>query len=162
MAIGERPDSEPLAAMGLEIDRDGRLVVDPRSLAASRAGVFAGGDLVTGPNTVIEALAAGRRAARSIDRYLRGQPLLHSPEIRLPEVFVEPAASDPKQNQAQRRIEPATIPPPSRQKSFAEVELPLSAEQAVAETRRCLRCDLRFTRPPRAPSFAQSAESRTT
>jgi NADH-quinone oxidoreductase subunit F len=162
VAIGERPDSEPLAAMGLQIDRDGRLVVDPKTLAASREGVFAGGDLVTGPNTVIEALAAGRRAARSIDRYLHGQSLLQPPRIRLPQVFVEPAASDPEQDQTQHRIEPATIPPASRQKSFAEVELPLSVQQAVAETRRCLRCDLRFTRPPRETSFAQSAESRTT
>lgn len=162
VAIGERPDSEPLAAMGLELDRDGRLVVDPKTLAASRQGVFAGGDLVTGPNTVIEALAAGRRAARSIDRYLHGQSLLQPPKIRLPQVFVEPAVSDPEQDQTQHRIEPATIPPASRQKSFAEVELPLSVQQAVAETRRCLRCDLRFTRPPREPSFAPSAESRTT
>jgi NADH-quinone oxidoreductase subunit F len=162
VAIGERPDSEPLAGMGLEIDRDGRLVVDPRTLAASREGVFAGGDLVTGPNTVVDALAAGRRAARSIDRYLQGQPLLQPPEIRLPQVFVEPAASDPEQDQARPRIEPATIPAPSRQKSFAEVELPLSAEQAVAETRRCLRCDLRFTRPSREPSLGHSAESQTT
>ena len=161
VAIGERPDSQPLAEMGLEIDRSGRLVVDPRTLAASRPGVFGGGDLVTGPNTVIDALAAGRRAARSIDRYLRGLPLEQPAEIRLPRVFVEPASGETEADGEQPRIEPATIPAPSRQKNFVEVELALSAEQARAEARRCLRCDLRFTRPAQegAPCHAGKSGS---
>jgi len=158
VAIGERPDSEPLAAMGLDVDKGGRLVVDRTTLAASRAGVFAGGDLVTGPNTVVDAIAAGRRAARSIDRYLQGLPLRQAAEIRLPRVFVEPAVVEAEADESRPRVEPATIPATSRQKNFAEVELPLSAEQAAAEARRCLRCDLKFTRRPSEPSLCATAE----
>ena len=158
VAIGERPDSEPLAAMGLEVARDGRLMVDRETLAASREGVFAGGDLVTGPSTVVDAIAAGRRAAHAIDRYLQGLPLRQPPEIRLPRVYLEPAASGSEEDEAPPRVEPATLPASARQKSFAEIELPLSAEQAAAEARRCLRCDLRFTRSPNEPALCSTAE----
>ena len=160
VAIGERPDSDPLAAMGLEVDKGGRLVVERSTLAASRPGVFAGGDLVTGPNTVIDAIAAGRRAARSIDRYLQGLPLHQPAEIHLPRVFIEPAAVEAEEDEVRPRVEPTTIPAAARQKSFREVELPLSAEQAIAEARRCLRCDLKFTRRPSEPqSLCATTES---
>ena len=53
----------------------GTLAVDPRTLATSRPGVFAGGDVVEGPDILVKAIAAGRRAAMSIDCYLRGEPL---------------------------------------------------------------------------------------
>jgi len=145
VAIGERPDSDCLAPMGLELDRDGRLRVDPRTLATSRKGVFAGGDVVTGPNTVAVAIAAGKRAAVVIDRYLRGQELAEMPQVHLPDAYVEPAAGGEDREEA-ARAEPATIPPDERRKNFAEVELGLSAQEAAAEARRCLRCDLRFTR----------------
>ena len=48
------------------------IVADPRTLATGRAGVFAGGDVVSGPKTIIDAVAAGRRAAASIHEYLAG------------------------------------------------------------------------------------------
>jgi NADH-quinone oxidoreductase subunit F len=159
VAIGERPDSEPLKTMGLEIDKAGSVVVDPDTLATGREGVFAGGDLVTGPNTVVGAMAAGRRAAQSIDRYLQGLPLRRPPEVHLPSVFVEPAAVEPDEDEAPVRIDPATIPAPSRQKSFVEVELSLSAEQAAAEARRCLRCDLKFTSPASGRAVCPAAEN---
>ncbi len=151
VAIGERPDSEPLKAMGLEVDKSGRVVVEPGTLAASREGVFAGGDVVTGPNTVVDAMAAGRRAAQSINRYLRGAALMEPPKVRLPGVFVEPAAVEPDEDEVPARVAPATLPAPSRQKSFAEVELTFSAEQAAVEARRCLRCDLKFTQRTNEP-----------
>lgn len=58
--------------MGLKLDKGGRLCVDPKTLQTNREGVFGGGDLVTGPYTVVDAIAAGQRAAASIDRYLQG------------------------------------------------------------------------------------------
>ena len=145
VAIGERPDSECLAPMGLTLDRGGRLPADRRTHATRRAGVFAGGDLVTGPNTVADAIAAGRNAAAAIDRYLRGQPLHREPAARLPETYIEPAEVGDEEREHAARAEPATIPVESRRKNFAEVEMALSAEQAHAEARRCLRCDLAFT-----------------
>ena len=145
VAIGERPDSDCLTSMGLTLDRSGRVGVNRRTLATDREGVFAGGDVVTGPNTVADAIAAGKKAAGVIDRYLRGGPLVQAPEISLPEVFIEPADVSAEQRELAARAEPATIPVRSRKKNFAEVEMALSAEQAHAEACRCLRCDLAFT-----------------
>ncbi|MBL7154498.1 MAG: FAD-dependent oxidoreductase, partial [Phycisphaerae bacterium] len=147
VAIGERPDSDCLASMGLELDKGGRLRVEGRTLAANRKGVFAGGDLVTGPNTVVDAIAAGRKAAKVIDHYLRGEELVEPPKVKLPAVFIEPASLSDEELEDAARAEPATLSAKSRKQSSAEVELALSAEQARQEARRCLRCDLEFTRP---------------
>jgi NADH-quinone oxidoreductase subunit F len=145
VGIGERPDSECLASMGLELERSGRIKVDAKTLCTSRKGVFAGGDLVTGPNTVVDAIAAGKKAAKVIDRYLRGEELTERASTKLPEVFIQPAAISDEEREEVTRAEPATLPAKSRKKSFAEVELPLSVEQATLEAQRCLRCDLEFT-----------------
>jgi NADH-quinone oxidoreductase subunit F len=146
VAIGERPDSDCLASIGLELDKGGRLRVDPKTLQTNRKGVFAGGDLVTGPNTVVDAVAAGRKAAGVIDRYIHGEELAEPPRVKLPSVFVEPSLVSDEELQDAERVEPATLNAKSRKKSFAEVELALSVEQAQHEARRCLRCDLEFTR----------------
>ena len=149
VAIGERPDSDCLASMGIALGKGGRLPVDVRTFATNREGVFAGGDLVTGPNTVADAIAAGKRAAAVIDRYVRGETLSPEPVVSLPEVFLGPAEVGEDERDLARRAEPQTLPVESRRKNFAEVEMVLSAEQAHAEARRCLRCDLAFTQWPR-------------
>jgi len=80
MALPSDPSAEVaiphLSHLGAEygLDAKGRISVDPESLAVQKKGVFAGGDLVLGPSTVVQALAQGRRAANSIDRFLRGVP----------------------------------------------------------------------------------------
>jgi len=145
VAIGERPDSDCLASMGLKLDKGGRLRVYGRTLAANRQGVFAGGDLVTGPNTVVDAIAAGRKAAGVIDRYIHGEELAEPPKVKLPSVFIEPAVVSDEELEDAERVEPPTLNARSRKKHFAEVERQLSVEQATREARRCLRCDLEFT-----------------
>jgi NADH-quinone oxidoreductase subunit F len=145
VAIGERPDSDYLASMGLELDKGGRVHVNPKTLCTNREGVFAGGDSVTGPNTVVNAIAAGKKAAEVIDCYVCGQELAKPPEVKLPKVFIEPAAVGEEEYEEMTRAEPAVLSAKSRKKSFAEVELPLSVKQARREARRCLRCDLEFT-----------------
>ncbi|HUW19743.1 MAG TPA: NADH-ubiquinone oxidoreductase-F iron-sulfur binding region domain-containing protein [Sedimentisphaerales bacterium] len=147
VAIGERPDSDCLASMGLEVGKSGVLHVDAETLCTNRPGVFAGGDLVTGPNTVVDAVAMGKKAASVIDRYINGKELREPPRLKLPEIFVEPAALGGEEYQEAARSEPATLPAKSRKKNFAEVEMTLSVEQATREARRCLRCDLEFTQP---------------
>lgn len=72
-AIGETPDVPE--QLGLELGRGSTIRIDPDTLVTNRQGIFAGGDVVTGPATVIEAIAAGSKAARSIDRYLRDESL---------------------------------------------------------------------------------------
>jgi NADH-quinone oxidoreductase subunit F len=156
VAIGERPQSAPLAAMGLATDKSGRVKVDPKTLATSVEGVFAGGDLVTGPNTVIDAIAAGKKVADVIDRYLRGEPMVEPAEANLPTVFLEPADVDEEDLENTTRAVPPVLPVEKRKKNFREIEKPLSAEQARAEARRCLRCDLAFTQE-RQPVCGQSA-----
>ncbi len=145
VAIGERPDSDCLAPMGLELDKGGRLKVDGKTLGANRKGVFAGGDLVTGPNTVVDAIAEGRKAAGVIDRYLRGEELVEPPKVKLPAVFIEPYVAGDEELEDAARVEPAALSAKSRKQSSAEVEMALSVEQATHEARRCLRCDLEFT-----------------
>ncbi len=146
VAIGEKPDSAPLAAMGLDVDKNGRLRVHADTLETNRKGVFAGGDLVTGPNTVVDAIAAGKKAAAVIDRYLCGSELAESPRPVLPKVYVEPTVvGDEEEFEDIPRTEPDALPAHLRKQSFAEVELSLSAEQARRQARRCLRCDLEFT-----------------
>ncbi len=145
VAIGERPDSDCLASMGIELDKGGKAWIDPDTFSTNRKGVFAGGDLVTGPNTVVDAIAAGRKAAGVIDRYLRGVELRETPRVTLPKAFIEPAAVGDEELEEATRVEPPTVPAELRKRNFAEVELTLSVEEATREARRCLRCDLEFT-----------------
>ncbi|MBN1639682.1 MAG: FAD-dependent oxidoreductase [Anaerolineae bacterium] len=133
---------------GLAIDTRRRtFIVDERTLATNRPGVFAGGDAVRGPAALIEAIAHGRRAALSVDRYLRGVPLLTPrEELPLPTVeldgaemraIVESGTASPR-----ARVAMSTVPPEARRADFREVALALSEEEALAEAERCLRCGL--------------------
>jgi len=72
LAIGELPDVSFLP-QEIEVARGNTVKVNPLTLETSMPGVFAGGDVVSGPATVIEAIAASKRAASSINRYLRGK-----------------------------------------------------------------------------------------
>jgi pyruvate/2-oxoglutarate dehydrogenase complex dihydrolipoamide dehydrogenase (E3) component len=120
----------------------------PATLTTSRPGVFAGGDSVTGPNTVVDAIAAGKKAALMIGRWVRGEEL-EQPAVapRLPEVYVESVSLGEEELEEADRVPVPVIPAKSRKRSFNEVELSLSVEDATREARRCLRCDLEFTQP---------------
>ena len=73
VAVGEEPDPSILPeGAGIEVSGFAGIVADPRTLATGRAGIFAGGDVVSGPKTIIDAVASGRRAAASIHEYLSG------------------------------------------------------------------------------------------
>jgi NADH-quinone oxidoreductase subunit F len=121
--------------------------VDDATLLTSREGVFAAGDVVTGPNTVIDAIAAGKKAAVMIDRYLTAEALIQTVSARLPEVYVEPLKIDLEEQQTAKRIETPRAPSDWRKRNFAEVEVTLSEKEARREASRCLRCDLEFTKP---------------
>jgi NADH-quinone oxidoreductase subunit F len=153
VAISEHPESDCLASVGMKLGVGGKLVIDEKTLCTDRSGVFAGGDLVTGPNTVVDAIAAGRRAAGAIDRYLQSRELAEPPGARLPTIYVEPAAPLSPDESTSRAV-PPELAPGERRKGFAEVEAALSRQDAVREARRCLRCDLEFTRPKEAPAKA--------
>jgi len=146
VTIGDIPDIEYMASMGIEVTDWGTIRVDEKTLATSRAGVFAGGDVVTGPNTVVEAIASGKKAAVMIDRWVRGEELKQPVMPRLPRVYVPPPI-DAEEAVEGDRVKAPTVAADSRRRSFEEVELSFSVEEATCEARRCLRCDLEFTEP---------------
>jgi NADH-quinone oxidoreductase subunit F len=147
VTIGDVPDIDFISSMGIEVTEKGAVRYDKETLCTSRPGVFAGGDVVTGPNTVVRAIAAGKRAAQMIDRYVRGETLKQPEIVKLPQAHVEPCAlSEVELNQI-RRAEPPLVAMEERRSSFVEVELTLSEDDARREARRCLRCDLEFTEP---------------
>ncbi|MGQ9625378.1 MAG: NAD(P)-binding protein [Anaerolineae bacterium] len=147
-AVAQAPEISFLEpGHGLEITRRGTFAVDPQTLATNRPGIFAGGDAAAGPGALIEAIAAGRRGAFSIDRYLRGLPLLTPRElVPLPvaKLSEEEAAEIVARGEASSlpRVEMPTAPPEERTRDFREVELGLTEEQARKEALRCLRCGL--------------------
>jgi NADH-quinone oxidoreductase subunit F len=146
VAISEEPDTEFLAADSIPTTRSSAIRVSSHTLATDRPGVFAGGDVVTGPNTVVDSIAAGKQAAEVVDRYLRGLDLKLPAISILPRVYIPPSALAADSGE-QTRPHPPTLPPERRACAFDEVEGAFSEEVARAEARRCLRCDLEFTMP---------------
>jgi NADH-quinone oxidoreductase subunit F len=145
VAISEEPEGEPLD--GLKRKSWGGLVINPESYLTSLEGVFGGGDVVSGPSTVIEAVAAGKNAAVMLDRYLQGKQLKALPRVALPEVYVPPFSTDEEEGETSGRVHPPHLPVEARHKNFREVDLCLSEDHAQCEARRCLRCDIEFTQP---------------
>jgi heterodisulfide reductase subunit A-like polyferredoxin len=124
------------ASSGLKLTRWSSLEADPLTLSTSLEGVFACGDVVSGPATVIEAIAGGHEAASSIDRYLRGQDVREGRDRRPAEKLSEPRTRPPKASR--QRMNAAK--PEERVRSFDEVSLGFTQEQALAEAARCLDC----------------------
>jgi NADPH-dependent glutamate synthase beta subunit-like oxidoreductase/coenzyme F420-reducing hydrogenase delta subunit/Pyruvate/2-oxoacid:ferredoxin oxidoreductase delta subunit len=138
-ALGQQVDFGFLpSTVRVEACRDGRIEVDAETSATRLARVYAAGDMVTGPATIIDAIAAGHRAAESVRRFLtegRAAVREERPERRAAEEYEIPDAPPLEA----MRIRPATIAP-SPGREFAEVEQAYTAAEAVAEARRCLRC----------------------
>ena len=129
---------------GLTIDRSERIMADQRTLATGVKGVFAGGDAITGPATVIEAIAAGQRAASSIRDYLQGKTLstlVHRNGYKqVPVSFTPPTKEE---TSAKPRVLVSQIPISDRRTSFEEVAVGYNPRDARIESSRCLRCDLK-------------------
>ncbi len=143
-AIGQRPDIECLQGKADTVR--GRFpVVDKETLSTSLPGVFAGGDVITGTAFIVDAIAAGHKAARSIDRFLNGLPLVaeeqRPPVVKLDEleirqrIAVNPAAQV-------ERVEMQSRPAVERKLDFNEVYYGLTEAQARAEAARCLSCGI--------------------
>ncbi len=108
----------------------------------TRAGVFAGGDAVTGPNMVVDAMAAGKRAAEMIAKYVEGKALKPDYKLSRPSLYAAPPALSDEEIQKARRPAMNRLSTTDRRNNFREVELGLTERAAVREARRCLRCDL--------------------
>ncbi len=142
-ATGQRPDTSFLRGDGIGVSKGGTILADPRTLATSHKGMFAGGDAVTGAATVIEAIAAGQRAASSIRRYLRGEELTPLVERNGHEPIVIPSVPPTEEELKERSRTPITeVHGLNRKTSFKETVLPYGSKEARGEASRCLRCDL--------------------
>jgi len=112
--------------------------IDPLTMRTSEPDIFSGGDAVTGPATVIEAIEAGKQAAVSIDRYLRGQDLSEGRQRDLKPVTDVPLTGHEKAPRAHMpRLDPET-----RAAGFDEVQLGFDEAQTMAEAGRCLSCGI--------------------
>ncbi|MFC1900108.1 FAD-dependent oxidoreductase [Chloroflexota bacterium] len=139
IATGQAPQTP--GDFGVRIGRGSTIQVDPITLTTNRHGVFAGGDAVTGPATVTEALAAGRTAAFRIDDYLQHRyPLAEKQgkEMLTGDLLPETIEMVRKIG----RIEPPVLSPEKRAKAFETIELGYNWEDAINEARRCLRCGI--------------------
>ncbi len=140
VAIGEEPDPSILPeGAGIEVSGWAGIVADPRTLATGRAGIFAGGDVVSGPKTIIEAVAAGRRAAGSIHEYLSG--------ARNGEAEIMKAVRVTTPRELTLRLDIADKPrvhaplPMVNTGSFKATQEGFPEDAARAEASRCFRCD---------------------
>jgi coenzyme F420-reducing hydrogenase delta subunit/NAD-dependent dihydropyrimidine dehydrogenase PreA subunit len=136
-AIGQVPEIP--YGFGLSKGRGEIIKAEPDTLATNLAGVFAGGDAVSGPALVVDALAAGKQAASSIDRFLKGEPLLPAKEAPQPTLGDLSTEVLDKIKRAERQEIPV-LPPGERKKGFQQVELGYTEEMALAEAKRCLSC----------------------
>lgn len=138
-AIGQAPDSSFLAeTAGVALSPKGTIEADDVTFATNVDGVFAGGDGQTGPWIAIGAVAAGKEAAISISRYLKGEDLRAGREhVEVPQ---ENFRAIPEDIEKRPRAEMATLPMAERKTSFVEVEQGLTEEQAKAEAEKCLNC----------------------
>ncbi|MFH1353318.1 MAG: FAD-dependent oxidoreductase [bacterium] len=149
MAVGQRPAVPD--NFGIATDKRGRIQADAETLSCSRKGVFAGGDVVSGPASVIEAIQAGRIAACSIDKYLGGKGEI-SQEL-IPGEEEKTCLGRDEQFAYRKRAVIKTLPAGKRLKDFSPVEYNFDGKTATAEAERCLRCQLRLkiTKAPFPP-----------
>jgi heterodisulfide reductase subunit A-like polyferredoxin len=139
-AIGQQPDLSVFDDIqDLSFTRWGTIETDPVTFATGLEGVFAGGDLQTGPWVAIGAIAAGREAATSILRYLDGKDLSQGREA-LPEKETPNWCSLPEGQPVTPRVDMPELEDDERTCTFKEVELGLDAQAGQAEAERCLNC----------------------
>ena len=142
VAIGQRPDIASFADNDKsKLTRWNTLVVDSTTLETNIPGVFAGGDVVSGAATVVEAAHAGARAAEYMKRYLREEQLPGEPLQQLLPVVDRNEVL--KRQSEYRTLNPGKrkeLPPKERVSNFGEVELPFTDDEARYEAGRCLDC----------------------
>jgi len=135
-AIGQAIDS---AGMGVATGSSGRIAAEKGTLATSVAGIFAGGDAVLGPASIADAMGQGHLAAEAIDAYLRGGKPANATAAPAPAASARnPKPGAPRED----RVKMAQTDMATRRRAFTEINRGYTAEQAIAEAKRCLACGL--------------------
>ena len=148
VAISEDSGKDCISAIhesGIDTTSWNTIKANARTKMTNKQGVFAAGDVIYGPNTVIDAIADGKLVSETIDRYLQGLPVEMPAKSKLPNIYIEPAVSDMDEVSELPRSDTMRAPAEWRVRNFSEVEVSLSVEEATRESSRCLRCDLEFT-----------------
>lgn len=145
-AVGQQPDFSPFAVdPAIALNTWGYLEIDPFTFMTSKPGVFVGGDAVSGGGTVIEAIHAGKIAAKYIDLHLRGLPVVEDLEDRVKRIAVQLGAQSsrypivPGRDYGARESMPM-LEPEIRKTNFDHCELGYDDARARREASRCLRC----------------------
>jgi heterodisulfide reductase subunit A-like polyferredoxin len=139
-AVGQKPDLSCLAGSGIQTTRWGTIDADPITYMTSRPGVFAAGDVQVGPWIAIGAVAGGREAAESIDRYLQGKDLSAGRGPSTAAQAMQGWVDIPLTEEKQPREPMPLLPVELCLRSFAEVRQGYSPDQAQREAARCLNC----------------------
>jgi formate dehydrogenase beta subunit len=144
-AIGQQVDLTLLAGMDdVQTTKWNTIVVDPYTKQSNRPKIFFAGDCETGPDALITACAGGRKAARSIDRFINKQILEYEDNQYFDKLFDTVKVYDPDEEilkvESKKRFRTGMLPADTRKSTFDEIEQGLSAQEAVAEAERCLRC----------------------
>ncbi len=147
LAVGQKTDFSYLPDdSGIRFTDDQTIQVYPDTLETGVPGIFAGGEAAFGPGSAVDAMASGRIAAAAIDKFLGGQGILGEPS-GLP--GIENFWMDREKDFIARdRIPMTCFPPPERCHSFGLIKIGYSEEEALQESSRCLRCDVRLQIPP--------------
>ena len=150
-AIGQALDLSWLSTGSVQISELGTVLVDSSTMETSIPSVFACGDIVNGPTSIVEAVASAKKAVIAIDRRLGGGGNLEEELLALENS--SPWLGREEDFAYRRRVKMPSLPVEKRRGNFAEVELGFDEKMALEEARRCLRCDLRLqiSQPPLPP-----------
>ena len=137
IAIGQSTDTSGLKEQNIALSRPGGLEADPVTLQTPIDWVFAGGDAFYGPKSVVDAVACGKEAAESIDRFVNGQDLKEGREKKWEFVKPETAHEEKK-----KRVTVRCLDPEARECNFLEVSYGYDENEAKLEAERCLKCGI--------------------
>ncbi len=147
MAIGQTPDLSLLGSdSNMNISPNGLIQIKEGTFETNLPGIFAGGEVIRSPSSVVDSIDIGRQVASLIDKYLGGNG-------QIEDVFVESYDSNPFLGRDESfynklRVQMPLLSLRERQSSFREIELGFDEKLAIEEANRCLRCDLRFEISP--------------
>jgi len=142
-AIGQSIDANGLDTWpNLKWNRRNNLAVQTATMATPESGVFAVGDVVTGPATVVEAIGGGKKAAWAVHRYIEDIPQPNLPPVPVRRRRLAPLQVRANLKADLKRPDIETLKNDRRRITFQQVHLGLSEERAVQEAKRCLRCDI--------------------
>lgn len=149
LAVGQMADLSFLPPdFGIKITEEKIIQINPDTFETNIPGIFAGGEATLGPASAVEAMAAGRKAASSIDKFLGGDGILDAFSEQKDEENESLRIGQEENFYSRKRVTMPTLSLANRLRSFDLIQLGYREEEAYQEAIRCLRCDLRFHLSP--------------